>query len=124
MTDESNPELRDALREAGAGERASSAAARSTAGALDMTRALAWGKVMLGAMCALVVLNLVMVIQLLSLTAEVAENKANITILSKDIDELENGRREISRLPRAGFSKSAADNSDSASEIPAAPRSD
>ena len=127
MPNAMNPELHNALREAGASEQASQAAARSMADAFDMAnKGLIWIKALTVTVGMLVAINAVALNQMFVLTAEVAENKANIATLMGDVEELKEGQREIINLLQQRLSKGADDDSavvPEVSRVPQAPRS-
>ena len=88
MAEQLNPELQDALQEAGAGERSSRSAARSVAGVMDMARCLVWLKALMMVGGLLVALNIGMLGRVFVLSDRISENTAQVAVLSTRVTEL------------------------------------
>ena len=128
MAEAMNPELQEALQEAGAAPKSARAAARSVASAGDMTKMLIWIKSLMAMGGLLVAINAVMLAQMFTLTAQVSENKASIAALNERVGKLEEGQerlelgqQEIISLLRTRLSESAPVKPGDAPEVSAAP---
>ena len=123
MAEQLNPELQEALQEAGADANSSRVAARSVASAVKMTKVIVWLRSLTATMGVLVAINVVALNQLFVLTAEVAENRASIVALTDRIENLEDGQREIlDRLQEIRLSKNTfGESTGGAPEVSAAP---
>ena len=123
MPEQLNPELQEALQEAGADAKSSRVAARSVASAIDMAKVVIWLRSLTATMGVLVAINVVALNQLFVLTAEVAENRASIVALTDRVGNLEDGQREIlDRLQEIRLSKNTfGESNGGAPEVSAAP---
>ena len=130
MSEQLNPELQEALQEAGADAKSSRAAAKSVAGAVDMAKCLIWLKAVIMVGGVLVALNIAILGRLFSVSDRVSENTAAIAAHSARLDEtnrrvgnLEEGQREILTILRSvRFSESTfGESNGDAPEVSAAP---
>lgn len=82
MPEFANPDLEEALQEAGASAKSSRAAARSVAPAIEVIKGLIWLKVMVVVISALVALNIAMLGWTFVLEDRIAGNTASLVELS------------------------------------------
>ena len=90
-----NPEVYEALREAGAGEQSSRAAARATPRAEDMVKSLIWIKVLAWAVGGVFLLNVAILGRLFELSDRISDNTSEIRVLATRVQKLEEGQAEI-----------------------------
>ena len=88
MPEQLNPELQEALQEAGADAKSSRVAARSVAGATDMAKCLIWLKAVMMVGGVLVALNFAMLGRLFVMSDRVSENTSAIAAHSVRLDEM------------------------------------